>query len=141
MSLRFPPGLGRNQGWGFRADTSKHVHAHEIAFLGSIGGVSIYMFPNFVIHIFFFFFFEIEGQHANAKAHEAVDHLANRESTAGSRTANLFLEIWVSLHHHEGLSRTPHTYLIRNVIATTINNCHTSSYLHNHNRICLEHIT
>ena len=27
--------------------------------------------------VFFNFFFEIEGQHANVKAHEAVDHLVS----------------------------------------------------------------
>ena len=51
-------------------------------------------------------FFEIEGRQANAKAHEAVDTLASFSNksrgdfTVGDQPTNLFLEIWVSLHHH-----------------------------------------
>ena len=33
--------------------------------------------PNGRFDLLFFYFFETEGQHANAKAHEAVDHLAS----------------------------------------------------------------
>ena len=34
--------------------------------------------------------FETEGQHANVKAHEALDHIVGSQP----------LVIWVSLHHH-----------------------------------------
>ena len=56
--------------------------------------------------VLFFFFLETKGRHANVKAHEAVDHLASfsikqrGDFTAKNRTANLFFEIWVSLHPH-----------------------------------------
>jgi hypothetical protein len=50
--------------------------------------------------------FETEDRQASAKAQEAIHQLASvplgREeiSQPGNRTVNLFLEIWVSLHHH-----------------------------------------
>ena len=60
------------------------------------------------------FFLECIGTHtqetndrqASVKAQEAIDHLASffvkkrKDVTTRNRTANLFLEIWVSLHHH-----------------------------------------
>ena len=52
------------------------------------------------------FFFETEGQQVSAKAEEAVDHLGSlffcqveRRFHSREWNANLFLKIWVSLHH------------------------------------------
>ena len=52
---------------------------------------------------YFIFIFRQKGRQANTKAREAVDHLEKisikyiGDFTAGNQTANLFLEIWVSL--------------------------------------------